>query len=191
MRGRLRPTSPLKAARKARARHGPQVIRSVSGFPGVSWRGSRLSAGGFRPQAVRAFSIQNARRSAIRSELRWRRHARMAVPNSGFAVPRATPLERGPSWKGFEVVSSRGSIATCFDLGSSWNVSRGVGSKVKGARRHARTAPKSWAMEPANNAMHLTVRPVTRPAREAPHPTPPSGRAQGARPSRPAGDAQR
>src|SRR5262249_21319150 len=55
-----------------------------------------------------------------------------------------------------------------------------------------RSRTVEWMTTPANNAMHLSVRPVTRvAAREAPHLTPPSGRAQGARPSRPAGDRGR
>src|SRR5262249_29117748 len=44
---------------------------------------------------------------------------------------------------------------------------------------------------PSNMRMHLTVRPVTRLAGVAPPPISPQGGAQGARPSRPAGDARR
>ena len=46
-------------------------------------------------------------------------------------------------------------------------------------------------MRPSNNRVNLTVRPVTRLALSAPRPLSPHGRAQGARPSRPAGYAER
>ena len=52
-----------------------------------------------------------------------------------------------------------------------------------------RNAPKCEAS--SNNAIHLTVRPVTRLALSAPRPHSPHGRAQAARPSRPAGDRGR
>ena len=43
----------------------------------------------------------------------------------------------------------------------------------------------------SNKRVHLTARPGTRLALSAPRPHSPHGHAQGARPSRPAGDAQR